>query len=361
MVREISAFPPAVDQHLVRLYEPSDLEPQLRNAGIGVTWLGLRSSWGAYGWPVGVARLVQEIRRFRPDVIHSSLFAANFVAQTAAILCGRPIVSTFVLSGEQTLLESYQPRADTRRARILRKLASLPARNPRVRFRAITQDAAVTNARLLGVPRDRITVIPRGVVLPDLDAHVPSRAELDLPTEGPIVLNVARLARQKGQIHLVRAFERVLKRVPEARLVIVGRPGDAADQVEEEISRLGLGQAVTLVGYRPDVGPYLRHASVFAFPSLMEGLGTSVLEAMAAGLPVVAFDIPPVREVTGEGAVARLVPAGDEAGLADEICSLLIHGDEGIGGRAREWVEQRYRLELVASSLVELLSSTAGR
>jgi|FLYL01.1.fsa_nt_gi glycosyltransferase involved in cell wall biosynthesis len=361
MVREICAFPSEVDQHLVRLYESSDLEPQLRTAGIGVTWLGLRSSWGAYGWPVGVARLVREIRRFRPDVIHSSLFAANLVAQTAATLCRRPILSTFVLSGEETLLESYQPRADTRRARILRKVASFPAKNPRVHFRAITEDAAVTNARLLGVSRDRIAVIPRGVILPDLDGPLPTRAELGLPAEGPIILNVARLARQKGQVHLVRAFVSVLERVPEARLVIVGRPGDAAHDVEEEISSLGLGEAVTLVGYRSDVEPYLRHASVFAFPSLMEGLGTSVLEAMAAGLPVVAFDIPPVREVTGEGAVARLVPPGDETRLADEICSLLIHGDEDLGGRARRWVEQRYRLELVTSSLVELLSSTAGR
>lgn len=361
LVREITRFSRDVDQHVVRLFEPSELQSELEGRGIPVTWLGLRASWGAYAWPLAVLRLTRLIRRFRPDVVHSSLFASNVVAQTAARLTRVRVVSTFVLSGEEALLRAYQPGANTWKARTLRGLAGVSARWAGARFRAITEDAARTNALLLGVPLDRITVVPRGVPLDPPGGEIPSRSELGLP-EGPrLILNVGRMASQKGQIHLVRAFARVRERVTDTHLVVVGREGNTADLVRAEVERLGLAGSVTITGYRRGVDGYLAHAALFAFPSLMEGLGTALLEAMAAGLPVIAFDIPPVREVTDRGRVARLVPVGDESALAEAMVEVLEGGDDGLGEAARRLVEERYGLDQVAARLESLLKSVAGR
>jgi glycosyltransferase involved in cell wall biosynthesis len=90
----------------------------------------------------------------------------------------------------------------------------------------------------------------------------------------------------------------------------------------------------------------------------MEGLGTAVLEAMASGVPVVAFDIPPVREATGEGRFAHLVAAGDIGALAGAVLDVLEDGRD-LGGEAETWVAANYSLEVVAARLHGLLADVA--
>ena len=114
---------------------------------------------------------------------------------------------------------------------------------------------------------------------------------------------------QKGQLALLEAFRVIRHSVP-SYLVMLGRQGDMSEVLRQQIDEMGLSESVSIVGYTPDVAHYLEHASVFVFPSFMEGLGTSVIEAMSFDIQVVAFDIPPVREITDDGRLARLVPVG---------------------------------------------------
>lgn len=361
LVREVTRFESVDEQLVVRLFEKDHLEEGLRAAGIGVAALGLHGSRAGYNWPLAARRLAGVIRRFRPDVLQSSLFSANLVTQLATRSSRLPVLSTFTLSGDPHLLRAYQPGASSRRASALRALSRFTAQPDHIWFRGLTQDAVDTNCRLLGVDPSRAVTIPRGVPRHNRNEGSKSLGELSLPEDVPLVLNIGRQTAQKGHLHLLRAFARVVKETP-AHLAVIGREGDASSQMRQAVSDLGLERDVSLVGYASNASDYLNHASVFAFSSLMEGLGTAVLEAMAAQVPVVCFDIPPVREVTDEGRLVTLVDVGDEAGLADEILR-AIHREGAIMDKvepARSWVDTNYSIDAIARKVENLLHQVAG-
>lgn len=361
LVRETVRFSPDIDQLVVRLYAKDHLDSQLIDRGIPVVGLGMQATHASANWILATRRLSKIIRLFDPDVIHSSLFTANLVAQRAAHVTSRPVLSTLTLSGDVRMLQSYQPGASSARAALLRRVAAASARRKHVWFRALTADALTTNCELLGVGPERGVVIPRGVPADLPPAKPRSRAQLGLPADVPLVLNIGRQAAQKGHANLVQAFALVRPTTP-AHLVIVGREGDTSAELHRVIARMGLSEHVTLVGYTPDAHHYLAHATVFAFSSLMEGLGTAVLEALAAGLPVVAFDIPPVREAVNGCRSARLVSPGDDHALASGIASLL--GDPqaaaGLGMEGRRWVMDRYSIADIAARVERHLRQVAS-
>lgn len=357
LVREVRMFPPEVTQHVVRLFARDDLEGELAEGGIEVTALGLQSSRAGWNWPLASWRLGSVVDDFAPDVIHSSLFASNMVAQLTGRRKGVPVLSTFTLSGDPDLLRRYQPGADSLKASALRAVAGSLARSDRVHFRALTRDALETNCRLLGVDPGQAHVIPRGIPLTRIPETPKSRSDLGLPEGLPVLINVGRQTAQKGHLALLDAFE-VVKGERMAHLVILGRRGDASRELREGISGRGLEADVTVIDYTPDVFHYLAHSSVFVFSSFMEGLGTAVLEAMASGVPVVAFDIPPVREATGDGRFAHLVAPGDVGALAGAVLEVLEDGRD-LGGEAETWVAANYSLEVVAARLHGLLADVA--
>ncbi len=357
MVREITRFSGDIEQRVVLLYDRRDLQGLLDERGIPVDVIGLAEGSGSRTWPRAVSHVRELIAEWAPDVIQSSLFLGNLVAQIAARRLAVPVVSNLVLSGDLDLLRTYQPGAGTRRAALLRTIAGWAARRDNVWFRALTEEVKASNSALLGLDPAHVSVIPRGVPVP-APGPPPSRHELGLPA-GPLAVNVGRLAAQKGQALLIEAFAGARAVVPEASLVILGRDGEASDGVKGAIARFGLTDAVTLVGHSTRVTDYLRHGHVFAFSSLMEGLGTAVLEAMAIGIPVVAFDIPPVREAARDGRYAELIPVGDVPALADALARRL-GTDQMVDTDAREWVLAHHDLHRVSSLVEELLRTAAS-
>ncbi len=357
LVREVTRFSGGTEQFVVTLYDRMELADPLRERGIPVEVIGLKEGSGSRTWPKAVPALRRIIRKTRPDVIQTSLFLGNIVGQLAGRSLRVPVVSNLVLSGDLGSLRSYQPGASTRRAQLLRAVAGWAARSDLVRFRALTEEVRATNSDLLGVDPTRVTVIPRGVPPPP-EITPASRAGLGLPP-GPLAVNIGRLAPQKGQVLLLEAFATVLQKVPDAHLAIVGRDGESSADVAKAIDRLGLGGSVTLVGHTTRVVDYLGNAHVFAFPSLMEGLGTAVLEAMALGVPVVAFDIAPVREATVDGRFGTLVPVGDVAALASALISPL-EGGRRVDAAARAWVRERHDLNRIAGEVESLLAEAAA-
>lgn len=350
MVREILRFGDDFDQTVVRLFSADALDGLLASRKIPVVPLGLRSSRSGWNWPLAVKRLADVIETTKPDVIHSSLFSSNVVAQVAGRRAKTPVLSTFTLSGDPRLLRAFQPGADSWRAAFLRKVAGYSARSDLVWFRALTKDAEITNCDMLGVVPSRSRVIPRGVpddLRPDL---VKSRAELGLPEDLPLLVNVGRQTAQKGHVDLVESFSMVRRQVP-THLVILGRDGDGTAQLAEMIETTGLQNDVTVVSYTPDVAHYLAHASVFVFSSYMEGLGTAVIEALACEAPVVAYDIPPVREATDDGKYARLVPVGHADALAREIVATIEKRDSDLIRKAAAWARETYSLERVSDDV----------
>jgi glycosyltransferase involved in cell wall biosynthesis len=361
LVREIEQIGDRLQQSVVTLYGGGTLEPVIRELGIEVSNLGLRSDRSVWNWAAGASRLRRVIKSQPPDVVHSSLASANLVAQLATRGLGIAVLSTFTLSGDVSLMRAYQPGADSLAATVFRRVGAYAARANHVAFRALTEDAARTNVEANRIDPARVVVIPRGVPMTANSGSEDARAKLGLPGGVPVLLNVGRQTAQKGHVYLVEAFRSISEERP-AHLVILGREGDGTPALQGAISVQDLSDHITVVPYTEEVDTYYRAADVFLFSSLMEGLGTAVLEAMAARLPVVAFDIPPVREVTDGGRVATLVPVGDAQRLARAVLHVL-EDQESASRRAAEaysWVDSRFSIESATGRLYEELKRLAG-
>ena len=168
---------------------------------------------------------------------------------------------------------------------------------------------------------------------------------------------VARLDPIKDQATLIRAFAAVASEHPQAELWLVG-DGMRAGELCALAVAAGVADRVVFWGQRSDVPELLGQMDVFAFSTTRdEGFGIALIEAMAAGLPVVASDVPACREVLGDGAAGVLVPAGNPARLARAISTLL--RSEGaravLGGRALRRATERYDAGLCARAWYDLL------
>jgi glycosyltransferase involved in cell wall biosynthesis len=287
MVREITRFSGDVDQLMVRLFATDDLSPMVVDAGIRDHWLGLTDHSAKHAYPHGIRRLVTLIRKERPGVVHTSLFAANLIGQVAGRITRTPVLSTFTLSGDPALLRAHQPGGASRKAEFLRTLGGVAARGKRIYFQSLTTDAAVANAELLKIDSDRVTTIPRGVPSDLRPDPLIARSDLGVPDDARLIINVGREVAQKGQVHLLNTFAKLRTVHPDLHLVICGRPGETSDELTELTSQLGLEGHITRYGYTPHVHHLAAHATIFAFPSLMKGLGTALLEAMSVRTPIV--------------------------------------------------------------------------
>jgi glycosyltransferase involved in cell wall biosynthesis len=126
------------------------------------------------------------------------------------------------------------------------------------------------------------------------------------------------------------------------------------EELREEVEALGLAEVVTLLGHRTDIGDLHASHDAFCFPSLWEGQGNALLEAMACGRPAIVSDIPVLREVVGDGGI--FARPGDESSFADAMVQFADLGTEALaalGCRARDWVERRYDAELKLRQLVD--------
>jgi glycosyltransferase involved in cell wall biosynthesis len=144
------------------------------------------------------------------------------------------------------------------------------------------------------------------------------RRELGIPQDAYLVGSVGRLSEQKGFDILIDAAARAMKIAPETHLLIVGE-GPLDQMLRQQAADLGIAQQVTFTGQRTDVERLLQAMDVFACSSRWEGLSTVIMEAMAAGVPIVATDIPGNRELLRHGENAWLVNAQEAAALAEAL------------------------------------------
>lgn len=175
-----------------------------------------------------------------------------------------------------------------------------------------------------GIPPDRAVTVHEGIDLEHVAAAPPANvhAEFWLPHGAPVVGNVAALVPHKGQKHLVDAFALVLREVPDARLVIAGE-GELRPALERQIREHRLEKHVILAGFRPDVLSLMKGFDLFVLSSVTEGLGTSLLDAMACERSVVATTAGGIPELVLDEQTGVLVPPRDARALAAAIVRLL--------------------------------------
>lgn len=288
---------------------------RLEAAGLAPTHFGVRR----LADPAGFARLVGQLRRSGADVVHAHLGYAATVVPVAARLAGLPCVATLHhvpqdLSGVERLKERLSVRVPARLGRVV--LVSHAARHE--------------FARRHGPATRSWRVIHNGIDL----ARFRERPEGSGTDRPPTWLAVAALRPPKGHLDLLEAWALLVEDHPGARLLIAG-DGPERATVQSAVVGLGLGREVALLGSRDDIPSLLQQVDGVVSASHTEALPTALIEASAAGLPVVATDVGGTAEVVLDGTTGLLVPPHRPERLAEALGRLVRDPARGVDfGRA---------------------------
>ena len=315
-------------RHTVCFYTRTpSLEAELSAAGIPTIFF---DKFSMPPWSF-LARLRRTVRETRPDVVHTWLYSGNFWGRLAALSCG---VRRLVASDRGMVLRA--PGAVRLYERLLAPLT----------LRLVNSRAtAASLVEAYGIPAAGIRVVPNAVeeAAPAPGARDAVRASLGLPPGQRLVLLVARQSAEKNHAMFFRAARRVAAARSDVTFVSVGHLVDPG-AMQQVLDASGAAASVRLVGEQTDIPRWLAAADVFCLTSDREGLPNALLEAMAAGLPVVCTRFPSATEVLSSEGLGMLVPVNDDAALAAAILALL--GDEerrrAMGRSAREHVAAAY-------------------
>ena len=306
-------------------------------------------------------RLRGLLRRGRFDLVHTHSSKAGFVGRLAARSAGiRRIVHTAHVF---PFMMDVSPR---RRAFYLR-LERMAARVTDCLICVSRQEREVAAENGLAAP-DKLRVIENGIDVEEVRSAASAAAVTELRRKHGLVTGdlivgaVGRLTAQKGYRDLVEAAAEVMKRVPAARVIVVGE-GELKAQIEEASHRLGLGNRFMLVGGSQSVYSYLAMFDVFVLPSRWEGLPYSAMEAMALEKAVVGSAVGGVPELIADGETGLLVTPKDPGSLAQGIIRFL--EDPALrarcGASARERVATRFNRSTMVARISDLYIEQAGR
>ncbi len=314
---------------------------------IGVAWRSLPFPWKA-GWGhklSGLWSFWQTLRRARPEILLPYTVLPN-------ILCGL----TWRLSGARLCLWNQRDAGDRSYSFKMQRLAArlTPA------FAANSSTGAAYLQQGLGVAGQKIRLIPNGVVdEPPAQDRAAWRRQMGVGEQDFVACMIANLRQPKDHATLIRAWRQVIDQTgPAARLALAGQPMEAAPALQDLTRQLGLEDQVLFLGQVSDVSGLLQAADLGVFSSRSEGSPNGVLEAMAAGLAVVATDLPGIRAACGEGDDCLAAP-GDAAGLAQRI--LALYADAGrrarLGQANRQRVAREFSLEAMCQATSQYIAA----
>lgn len=300
-----------------------------------------------------IGRLAARFRAERPDAVHTHLIHADWHGVVAARRAGVPRI---FWSGHNDDPFRYRLPIRLIQAYLWRRVTAGIAISEAVRQFMI---------RVEWAPPDRVFTIRYGLdpasipTLPDARAQV--RAELGIASDAQVFGSVCRLIEQKGLIHALEAFSQICDRHPDAHYVIIG-DGPLRPALETRIGELGLLGRVHLPGWRQHAAALMPAFDAFLMPSLWEGFGLVVIEAMAAGLPVIASRVSALPEIVIDGETGLLVPPGDATALVSAMRQLLddpvARAQMGAAGRAR--LESAFSAQRMIDETAALYERFAG-
>lgn len=297
-----------------------------------------------------IKRVLQVIDEAQPALVHTTLYEADVCGRLAATIRRVPCSSSIV-NVSYDLAHAREVNAVKLRAALIVDAATAHLSR---RLHAITEVVAENASRNLRYSRQRIDVIPRGrdprrYAFRDEGERERVRQELGVELDTPVVLTVGRHEPQKRQADLVAAMEFVWREYPRAELWLAGKDGRSTAELHDLAAPLG--ERVRFLGHRSDVPALLSAADVFAFPSEREGLGGVLIEAMAAGCPVVASAIPTSLEVLAEGRCGLLHPRADVPSLAAALVQSLGDGGADRVTQARRRFEEHFTIDVVSEAM----------
>lgn len=297
----------------------------------------------------GMDSFLKILRNERPAIFHAHL--------SWPLACKWGVVASILAAVPATVITEhlFLDISYSRAARLQQRLIS----NWVGKYIAVSQSIADKLVRTFKIPEHEICVIHNAVEVASFDrSTLPQElTESNKASTTPLVLTVARLDKQKGYNYLIRAA----RVVPEATFAIVG-DGPERSVLEDQVRELGLKDRVLFFGFRNDIPNWLSACHVFVLPSLYEGLPIAILEAMAAGKPVIATDIPENREVITHGMNGWLVPPQNPDALATALRAMLADPAlaQRLGLAGRNTVSQRFSIRNMICQITDVYGECLG-
>lgn len=330
------------------------LAEQLRAGGVQVEHVECDDGLA----PRVVARMLKLMRHLKPAIVHCYNPRPMLYGGLAAAAMARPAIGTlsaFACMGDDRSY-SFLPQplhTRSRRNRIRNRMLGWLMK----RVTAVSPHAGHTFCDSNSIPRSKLRVISYGVNVEErvaADEVARIRAEIGVSDGELLVGSVGRLVEQKDYPNQLRALALAARHSP-LRMTVAGA-GPLARELQELTRRLRIGDRVHWMGERPDVPAVLRCFDAFVIASKFEPFGVSVLEAMAAGLPIVATDVNELSEILDRGRAGMLVPAERPEALAEALGALATDPKlrERLGSHARHVARARYSLEAAVSAYQNL-------
>lgn len=320
-------------------------QPLLDSAGIPTFVQNRRNRWDLRGW----VSLVALLRRQRIHILHTHLFGSNTLGRVLGRLAHVPVL---IAHEHGSTIAPHEARIDNLLYRLSDRILVPSGASKRL----IMQTE--------GIPARRLSVLYNGVDSTAFATGTDSacvRRELGLPDDAMLVGTVGRLSQEKGGVDLlIRAMSHLQRDNPRLRLIVVGdgllRPG--LEKLSAEIDA-----GVLFTGTRNDVPRLLGAMDIFVLPSLKEAMPVALLEAMAAGLPVVATNVGGIPEIVRSGETGILIPPGDEESLRSALAEIIADpaGRRALGEAGRAHVQAHFSVDAMVHRVERLYEELARR
>lgn len=302
-----------------------------------------------------LGKLIRIIREFRPDILHTHTAKAGFVGRLAAILGGVPvIVHTF----HGHVLRGYFPAWKNSLFRFFEKVL---AKRTNLLI-TVSQKVALELAEEGVAPASRFQVVPLGLHLDPfliVEPHSGLKKELGLSTRSQLIGAVGRLVPIKDLDTLLQALALLQADLPDLHLALVG-DGESRQPLSATIRKLGLSACIHFMGWRHDLPHIYGGLDMVVLSSRNEGTPVSLIEALAAGRPVVATQVGGVPEVLQGGKLGRLVPPGNPTEMAQAIRAELAH-TRGLPWSLRVELVERYSPKRLVEQMDQLYRQALAR
>jgi len=299
-----------------------------------------------------LSRLIRLFRTIRPDIVHTYLYSANSYGRIAAIVTGVPVI----IASERSLPEVGKDKS--RRQVFIDRILALFSHG----IICNSRKAAETLVERYSFDPGKVFTVHNGISTDDFfkETGIAGKAR----TGQKVVGTVGRLHPSKNHRLFLDAARLVLERTGSGHLkfIIIG-DGESRGELERHAQRSGIADNVVFAGERMDVPAMLKGMDVFVMSSLYEGLSNAIMEAMLAGLPVVATDAGGNRELVVDGETGFLCPLDDASSLAERILYLLGNGREAVlmGARGRERVIREFSVEKMVRATEKIYRELSAR
>lgn len=317
---------------------------RLEKSGIPVYYLNLKNIFD-----LGIIwRFKKIIKEFKPDILVTYLIHADLFGRVLGRIFG---IKKIVCSVRAKLIQfKYLP---------LLFLDALTS--PLVtHYHFNSQTVADMYHKFFFLPKRKITVIPNGLETDKYNINIDiekKKSELRVPQNKVIIGCVAKLRKQKGYKYLISAFTEVLKNNEDVFLLLVG-DGNERKNIEKQIENLGISKNTLLLGNRDDIPELLQIIDIFVLPTLFEGMSNALMEAMAAGKPIIATDIPENKELIKDGISGILVPTKNPEAMCVALNDLINKKEKGniLSITAKNKVISLYNIRIISKKYIDFIN-----